>query len=429
MPPAKKKAVAKKAPPKTKSIEDKEADSFINSLAKEGMLGDVKKKIDFISTGSWVINRLIGDGSLSDKPGGIPRGSIVEIFGGEGCGKTTIGLHICKQALMLGETVVYADFEQSLRTQFKYIENIGIDPSPPKFIHLIPKSFEDGVNRIGKTLVKLKPAVIIIDSVTTMLPKTAYDSDADETFQIGLHAKLTGSFLNWIQKRLVKYNCALVLLNQIRANIKTDRYAEGPNEVTSGGNAIRFYPSVRLKLKAMQKKDVSETSSITGDSEKKYVNQTIKVMVMKNKLDMPFKSGPIYLTFGQGIDNVLSLIALAVAKKIIKKGGSWYEWEDPNGTLSFKLQGDMNVKKHLEKNPEILEIIKPFLVPTQDDKEMDELQETLELKGIDNLTIDEKEQLKEIRKVKGLAVDDLEFSEEELEDIESLNDLTSGMPG
>jgi len=150
---------------------------------------------------------------------------------------------------------------------------------------------------------------------------------------------------------------------------------------------------------------------------------------MKNKLDMPFKSGPIYLTFGQGIDNVLSLIALAVAKKIIKKGGSWYEWEDPNGTLSFKLQGDMNVKKHLEKNPEILEIIKPFLVPTQDDKEMDELQETLELKGIDNLTIDEKEQLKEIRKVKGLAVDDLEFSEEELEDIESLNDLTSGMPG
>ena len=422
--PPKKKTATKKAPAKTKSIEDKEADSFINSLAKEGMLGDVKKKIDFISTGSWVINRLIGDGTLSDQPGGIPRGSIVEIFGGEGCGKTTIALHIAKQALMLNETVVYADFEQSLRTQFKYIENIGIDPSPPKFIHLIPKSFEDGVNRIGKTLVKLKPAVIIIDSVTTMLPKTAYDNEADEGIQIGLHAKLTGSFLNWIQKRLVKYNCALVLLNQVRANIKTDRYQEGPNEVTSGGNAIRFYPSVRIKLKAMQKKDVSEVSSITGTSEKKYVNQNIKVMVMKNKLDMPFKSGPISIAFGQGIDNIMSLIFLAVAKKVIKKGGAWYEWQDPDGDLSFKLQGDMKVKKHLEQNPEIIEAIKPALVPTQDDKEIDELQESLESKGVDNLTVDEKEQLKEIRKIKGQAVDDLEFSEEELEDIESLNDLT-----
>jgi recombination protein RecA len=413
-----KKKVKGKAPtePREKTS-DVEALAFIESLRKTGVVGDITKKIDFISTGSWVINRLIGDGTHTDQPGGIPRGYITEVYGDEGCGKSTLGLHIAKQVIDAGQRVVYADFEKSLRTQFKYIENIGLNISPPNFLHLEPDNFEDGVKLIGKSLVMLSPAVIIVDSVTTMLPKAAFDADADDGVQVGLHAKLTGSWLNWIHKRLPKKNCALVLINQLRSTIKTSMYDTGPKEVTSGGRAIRFYCTVRIHMRPTEKEQVESTSLITGLSEKKAVSQTIKVVIDKNKLDMPFKSGPIYIQFGQGIDNLMSLVELAINKRVIKKDGAWFSWSDKDSGLQFKLQGKASLKKHLEENPDILEIIKPKLVPSRDEAEMESAMKSLEAKGVENLTEDEKEELKAMRKIKGVSVDDLELSSEDAADL------------
>jgi len=405
---------------------DAEALAFAESLKKDGKLGDITRKIDFVSTGSWVVNRLIGDGSHENRPGGVPRGYVTEIYGDEGCGKTTLALHIAKMAQESGERVVYADFEKSLRQQYKYVQNIGVNVNPPHFLHIEPDNFEEGVKLIGLSMVKVQPAVIIVDSVTAMLPKAAFEADADESVQVGLHAKLTGWWLNWITKRLGKKNIALVLVNQKRSYIKTDKFDKGPKEITSGGKAIRFFTSVRMHMHPGKKEQIETVSDITGVEEKKAINQTVKVVIEKNKLDMPFKSGPIYIAFGQGIDNILSMIELAVNRRIIKKEGAWFSWKDTSSDMQFKVQGMQALKRHLEENPEILEVIKPKLQPTRDDAEMDQTYRELEAKRQSGaLGEGEVDELRSIRKIKGLPVDDLELSEE---DIEGLRELENGLP-
>lgn len=392
-----KKAVKKTVVTQTKEQIDNK--KFLDDLKKKGMVGDIHKKIDFISTGSWVVNRLIGDGSNTGEPGGIPKGYVTEIYGNEGCGKTTLSLHTAKQCQDEGGLVVYVDFEHSLRAQKRYIESIGVDLSEEKFLHLEPSNFEDGVNAIGNVLIKLKPDLIIIDSATAMLPKATFEADADATTQIGLHAKLMGTFLNWITKKLGKYDCALILINQLRSVIKASKYDAGPNEITSGGKAVRFFPVIRLELKSSTtQEEVMETSNITGISEKKKINQEVKVVVRKNKIDAPYKSGPIYITFGEGVDNILSLISLAEGKKVLIKSGGWYEWKDPKGEHSFKLLGKQKVKSHLEDNPEVLTALKPYLNPTTDSQALQETKEALKAMEEDDggLTEEEKAELAEL---------------------------------
>jgi len=406
-----------------------ETAQFIAQLKKEGMLGDIYKKIDFISSGSWVINRLIGDGSHKGVPGGFPRGYITEIFGDESCGKTTLALHAAKEAQLAGETVIYADFEHSLRTQYQYIKNIGLDVNPPKFIHLVPTNFEDGVKKIGEALIAFKPALIIIDSVTTMVPKATISASAETETQIGRQAKLVGTFLNWISKYLERYNTSLLLLNQLRSKIKTSMYETGPNEDTSGGRAPKFFATLRIRMRPKEQEKIKEKSVITGVAEDKAVNQTIKVTVVKNKLDLPFKSGPIYIAFGQGIDNIMSIISLAEGKGILKKGGAgYYEWKDPEGKYSFRIQSKQNVKKHLEENPEVLKAMQPYLIPTQDNNELKKLKEELKSKG-ENITDDEK---KTLLKLEGMDLESdknnedvsSELSEEDMGAMQSLKELT-----
>jgi hypothetical protein len=294
-------------------------------------------------------------------------------------------------------------------------------------VHLVPNSFEEGVKVIGECLFKLRPAVIIIDSVTAMLPKETVENDAGDPMAIGRHARLVGSFINWIIRKLQIYDCGLVLINQMRSNIKSSQYEEGPKTITTGGKAIPFFASLRIRLKKTGNKEkVTSQSSITGMKEEKFVSQEVKVVIEKNKLDMPYKSGPIYIVFGQGIDNVMSLISLGINKKVIKSGGAGYfSWKDPNSSLNFNIQGKQGVKKYLEQNPDVVKALQPFLLPTQDDQEIDSIQEELETIGVENLNTEQKEQLREIRKMKGLATDDLTFSTEEMESLAELEAITS----
>jgi hypothetical protein len=124
----------------------------------------------------------------------------------------------------------------------------------------------------------------------------------------------------------------------------------------------------------------------------------------------------------------MSLIALGINKKVIKSGGAGYfSWKDPNSNLSFNIQSKQALKRHLEQNPDVLKALQPYLLPTKDDAEMDNIQADLEAKGIDNLSTEEKEQLREIRKMKGESTDDLTFSADELKELESLKELTAEM--
>lgn len=399
----------------------KEFDAYIASVKKQGMLGDIHKKIDLIKTGSWVINRLIGNGDQNDSPGGIPRGFFTEICGDESTGKTTLALHIAKQALLSGETVVYADFEQSLRLQLNYVKKIGLDTTSQNFIHLVPESLQDGVQAIGKSLVMVRPALVIIDSVAAMLPRETLEKDADEVTQIGKHAKLVGSFINWISKKLQRYNCAIVLINQFRSNIKASKYDPGPAMITTGGKALQYFIGLRIRLKkTTNNEEITEKSAITGVAEKKRISQEVKVVIEKNKLDMPWKSGPLYIVFGTGIDNLMSLITLGVNMRVIKKSGGYLSWKDPNEKYSFNVNGKQALKKYFIENPEALKAVQVFLTPSRDDSEMDGTFEELEAIGIDNLTDEQKEQLKEIRNIKGLSIDDIELSNDQKNDLVEL---------
>lgn len=409
----------------TEKIEKKatsgdQAIEFLAEMRKQGELG-VAKKVDIIPTGSLVLNRCIGDGSLTGRPGGFPRGYISEIFGDESTGKTTFAIMASIWTLNNGGRVFWADFEHNLRAQLTYVFNLGLDVNNPNFFWIEPKNFEDGVKRIGQSLFKLKPApaLIVIDSVTAMSPKAVIDSEAGEDIQIGKHAKLTGNFLNWITKYLNMTNTALILLNQTRVNIKKSQYDPGPLEVSSGGNAIRFFSAVRIKLKQTSfKEKVSAKSDITGATEEKFVNIAVKAAVIKNKFDIPYKSGPIYIAFGRGIDNIMSLVILGINRKIFKttKGSSWIEWTDPNkGLLSFKVQGKMGLVEYLEQHPETLDALKPILVPSKDLSVMFERKKELESMSTEDMS---PEDLAELEKLKSELGDEESEVSENNEDVD-----------
>jgi recombination protein RecA len=409
-----------------KDPSQKERESYIASLKKQGILGDIQKKINIIGTGSWVINRLIGDGSQKGLPGGIPRGFITEICGEESTGKSTLALNIAKQVMLGNEPVLYADFEHSLRLQQSYVKNIGIDINSPNFVHIVPNDLQEGVNNIGKGLVKLRPAAIIIDSVAAMMPKETAEGEADEISAIGRHARLVGSFISWISKKLQKYDCALILINQMRANIKSSQYDPGPSQISTGGNALQYYNGVKIKLKkTSNKEEVTEKSIITGVEEKKRISQEVKVIIEKNKMDMPWRSGPVFIMFGQGIDNIMSLITLGINKGVIKKSAGYLTWKDPNDEHSFNINGKLALKKHFIENPKALDAIQPYLMLSRDDNEMEEALKELETLGVDNLTQDQKEQLKQIREIKGLSTDDIDLSDDQKSDLEELEGFGS----
>jgi recombination protein RecA len=349
----------------------KERDSYLKSLKEQNILGDINKKIDFISTGSWVVNRLIGDGTIdAQKPGGIPRGYFTEICGDEASGKTTLALHIAKQALANNEYVIYADFEQSLRVQSNYVKNIlGEYYNSPFFIHITPIDFETGAKNIGNGLIQVRPALIIIDSVAAMLPKDFINSSPEETMTIGKHARMIGNFINFLSKKLPKYNTAVLLINQYRANIKQNKYEMGPNQITTGGKALQYFISLKIRLKKTNNvKEISEKSTITGVSEKKRISQEVKVIIEKNKIDMPWRSGPIYIVFGHGIDNIISLISLGVNMGVIKKSGNTFTWKHPE--YGFSITGENALRKHLIENNKVLENLQSKLILQRDTEEI-----------------------------------------------------------
>ena len=216
-------------------------DDYFKKLNKENKnaIVDLSKptKFKFISTGSWVMNMIIGDGSNKNEPAGFPRSHIVEIMGDESSGKTTLAMSACKQAQKLNEgPVVFADFERSFHE--KYARNMGIDLSPQKLILMRPDNFQQGEEMMTDSL-HTKPPLLIIDSVTAMIPREFFDGNVDDAGRIGLHAQYMSKFLSKISKILPESETCLILINQIRSLIKKTKYDTGPEEESTGGRALR----------------------------------------------------------------------------------------------------------------------------------------------------------------------------------------------
>ena len=292
--------------------------------------------IETISTGSISLDVATGIG-------GVPKGRIVEIYGPESSGKTTLTLHIVAEAQKVGGRAAFIDAEHALDPE--YARNLGVVVD--ELLVSQPDNGEQALE-ICEMLVRSGALdVIVIDSVAALVPKSEIEGDMGDS-HVGLHARLMSQALRKLAGVISKTNCCVIFINQLREKVGV---MYGSPEVTTGGRALKFYSSMRF--------DVRKAESIkTGDE---LIGNRTKVKIVKNKLAPPFKIAEFDIMFGEGISKIGDLIDVAVDRKLIKKAGSWYSYkEDRIG------QGRESVKRYLSESPHIMEEI--------EQRVMDELQ-------------------------------------------------------
>ena len=281
--------------------------------------------IEVIPTGCIVLDNALGIG-------GVPRGRIVEIYGPESSGKTTVSLHIIAQAQKMGGTAAFIDAEHALDPI--YAGHLGIDLD--ELYVSQPDTGEQALD-ICETLVRSGAFdVIVIDSVAALTPKAEIDGEMGDSF-IGLQARLMSQALRKLTAITNKSKTCVVFINQLREKVGV---MFGSPETTTGGKALKFYSSIRL--------DVRKVDTIKDGSE--FVGNRTRVKVVKNKLAPPFKQAEFDIIYGKGVSNEGCILDLATELDIIEKSGSWFSY---NGEKIG--QGRENVKNHILNNPEFAE--------------------------------------------------------------------------
>ena len=279
--------------------------------------------VDFIPTGSLALDVALGIG-------GLPRGRIVEIYGPESSGKTTLALHILAEAQKRGGEVAFVDAEHALDPV--YAAALGVDTD--NLLVTQPDTGEQALE-ITDALVRSGAVdAVVVDSVAALVPKQEIEGEMGDTF-VGLQARLMSQALRKLAGTIAKTNCVVIFINQLRMKIGV---MYGNPETTTGGNALKFYASVRLDVRRVE--SIKEGGNVVG-------NKT-RVKVVKNKVAPPFREAYFDIMYGQGIAKWGELVDLAVQLDIVQKSGSWFSMGDERIG-----QGKDSVKAYLQNNPDI----------------------------------------------------------------------------
>ena len=277
-----------------------------------------------ISTGSLGLDLALG-------VGGLPKGRVIEIYGPESSGKTTLTLHAIAEAQKAGGVCAFIDAEHAL--DVGYAKNLGVDTDN---LLVSQPDFGEQALEILETIIRSGAVdLVVIDSVAALTPKVEIDGDMDDQ-QVGVQARLMSKALRKITGLLSKMNCTVIFINQIRMKIGMTGY--GSPETTTGGNALKFYSSVRLDIRRIATLKQGENS----------IGNRAKVKVVKNKVAAPFKQAEFDIMFGEGISKTGELVDYGVKLDIIDKAGAWFSYGDTKIG-----QGRENSKIFLRDNPAI----------------------------------------------------------------------------
>ena len=291
-------------------------------------LGDrPEMNVEAIPTGSLALDAALGIG-------GVPKGRIIEIYGPESSGKTTLALHILAEAQKRGGEVAFVDAEHALDPV--YAAALGVDTD-----NLLVSQPDTGEQALEITDALVRSGAVdavVVDSVAALVPKQEIEGEMGDTF-VGLQARLMSQALRKLAGTIAKTNCVVIFINQLRMKIGV---MYGNPETTTGGNALKFYSSVRLDVRRVE--SIKEGGNVIG-------NKT-RVKVVKNKVAPPFREAVFEIMYGQGISKWGELVDLAVQMDIVQKSGSWFSMGDERIG-----QGAASVKEYLINNPEIAESV------------------------------------------------------------------------
>jgi len=292
------------------------------SVMRMGDVGAVRN-IETVSTGSLGLDLALG-------VGGVPRGRVIEIYGPESSGKTTLTLHVVAEAQKLGGTCAFVDAEHALDPV--YAEKLGVQMN--ELLVSQPDTGEQALEITDMLVRSGAVDVVVVDSVAALTPKAEIEGEMGDA-HVGLQARLMSQALRKLTANIKRSNCIVIFINQIRMKIGV---MFGSPETTTGGNALKFYASVRL--------DIRRTGAIKRGDE--VIGNETRVKVVKNKVAPPFREANFEILYGEGISRAGEIIELGVKHGLIDKAGAWYSYKgDRIG------QGKENVRSFLKDNPSI----------------------------------------------------------------------------